>query len=75
MKPIAVITEAPVVEKILDHVGIPLEPVVLDDGAIVVDVTDLSSSVWDSGPVDLMELMDRGPPAGWDGVDPPATWE
>ena len=76
MKVIAVISQPEVVEKILDHVGLPAEPDVLADGCtLAFDMTDEPIAHWavgtDPEPQWEPDGYERGPPHGFDGVEPP----
>jgi hypothetical protein len=68
---LAVITRQEVLRRILEHVKVPDEPVANDDGpALHFDVTWQDVSCWAVG-VDP-DPDQRGPPVGYDVVDPPA---
>ena len=70
LKPIGVMTEPDVIEKILVHLNLPLRPEQLHDGmTIVYDVTGepvFEGDEWAEA---------RGPPGAWDGVDAPSPCE
>jgi len=77
MKPIAVIKEPEVIEKILVHLRMPLRPELLDDGATVVyDVTGepVLDARWRPAEDDGW-ASERGPPTQWDCVDAPSLGE
>ncbi len=55
------------IDKILTHLRMPLQPESLRDGTVAYDVTGepILRGEWDEG-------IERGPPPSWDGVAPPA---
>jgi hypothetical protein len=70
MRPIADITEREVINKIMQHLRLPLVPEVLADGAVVYDIT--GEPVFEPGwRLDEMgdDVPERGPPGEWDGID------
>jgi hypothetical protein len=68
---LALITKRDVIAKILTHVKVPREPVANDDApALYYDVTGEPVPAWAVG-VDP-DPAERGPPVGYEGVDPPA---
>jgi hypothetical protein len=75
MAPIAVITEREVIETILTHLRLPLEPEVLSDGhTVAYDMTGEPMLDGDLGP-DPAEHWERGPPPdrdAWDGIAAPS---
>ena len=77
MKVLAVISQPEVVDKILAHVGLPVEPDVLVDGCtLAFDVTGEPIPPWavgtdPQGPESEPHGYERGPPCAFDGVDPP----
>ena len=76
LKPIGVITEPDVIEKILVHLNLPLRPEQLHDGmTIVYDVTGepVFDELWSAESEEWAEA--RGPPGAWDGVDAPSPCE
>ena len=74
MTVLAVISQPEVVDKILAHVGLPVEPDVLADGVtLAFDVTGEPIPDWAVGtdPESDLHGHERGPPCAFDGVDPP----
>jgi hypothetical protein len=77
VKVLAVISQPEVVDKILAHVGLPVEPDVLADGCtLAFDVTGEPIPDWavgtdPEGPETEPHGYERGPPCAFDGVDPP----
>jgi len=77
MKVLAVISQPEVVDKILAHAGLPVEPDVLADGfTLAFDVTGEPIPDWTvgtdpEGPETEPHGYERGPPCAFDGVDPP----
>jgi hypothetical protein len=77
MAPIAVITEPEVIENILVHLRLPLQPELLNDEVTVVyDVTGepVLDDRWRPGAHDEW-ASERGPPSEWDCVDAPSPSE
>lgn len=74
MQPIANITEQEVIQKILSHLRSPLAGEMLDDGAVVYDITDepMLEQGWHPGESGNGK-RERGPPNDWDGIDEPAS--
>ena len=70
MRPIADITDREVINKIMQHLRLPLVPEVLADGAVVYDIT--GEPVLDDGWRPDGGAWERGPPADWEGIDRPA---
>ena len=73
MQPVAVLTERDVIEKIMSHLKLPLQPEQLEDGAVVYDVT--SEPVLEAERTEDEAFRSRGPPCEWDGIDAPAPAE
>jgi hypothetical protein len=74
MKVLAVISQPEVVDEILAHVGLPVEPEVLADGCtLAFNVTGERIPEWAEGTNPQSELhgYERGPPCAFEGVDPP----
>ena len=76
LRPIALITKAEIVSRILSHLRLPLTPEQLSDGCtIVYDVTEQPMPGWALGSEPEQpepKADERGPPRDWDGVDPPS---
>ena len=74
MLAIAVITQRAVIDKILEHVRLPLSAQLTADGySVRYEVPGESIPQWAIG-VDP-EPDERGPPASWEGIDPPSPDE
>ena len=73
LRPIAVITKAEIVSKILTHLRLPLSPEQLSDGCtLVYDVTDETMPTWAVGSDPDPDANERGPPDEFDSIDPPS---
>jgi hypothetical protein len=68
---IAVITQRAVIDKILDHVGLSLSAQPTVDGYSVRYEVPAESIPPSTVGVDP-EPDERGPPASWEGIDPPS---
>jgi len=77
-RPVAIIEQENAIEKILAHVGLPVEPEVLADGCtLAFDVTGEPIPDWAVGtdPESEPHGYERGPPDAFEGVDPPCPDE
>jgi hypothetical protein len=75
MRPVALITNQHVAERILQHLSLPLRPEQLDEHLVGYDITQEPIPGWvlgmDPDP-EQTDVRERGPPDDSEGVDPAA---
>jgi hypothetical protein len=77
MSPIAAITRPDVIEKILTHLKLPVDPVVVSEGGtLAYDITGEPIDEWMHAHAEAhIQPAQRAPPDLWDSVDPPSFFE
>ena len=73
MTPVAVIQRQEVIDRILQHLALPLGPVQLaHPDTLAYDITGEPMPAWAVGVDPQPDPDARAPPNDWDGIDPPA---
>jgi hypothetical protein len=73
LTPVAVIRRQEVIDRILQHLALPLGPVQLaHPDTLAYDITGEPMPAWAVGVDPEPEPDARAPPNDWDGIDPPA---